>query len=166
VGVTIEAKVDPPTMVEGSDARVTVTVSGQTGYPDARETVSLEAVSFDILPSQPTALDLSKGFARIEYVVTPKGHGTKYLVVNAHFGGPEDKSFDNETSETIEIRVLSSGPSFLGITSATWTVLQVIGSVSGFPSLLILIVTRILDARKKKAEDKQAADAPKIILPK
>ena len=77
------------------------------------------------------------------------------------------KHTDGDEHEPIlKVSVVRASSSFLGLDSRVWTALQAAGSVIGLPSLILLVVTRRLDARKKKAEEKQALDAPKIILPK
>jgi hypothetical protein len=164
VDVAVTATINPTPLADDSDAEVTIEVSVDTNNWDAHETVRLESESFKIVPSEPRSLDLRSGFAKAQYVITPKGRGNKMLRVYANYVGPHSKrAFEHE--EVIKVRVIAP-ESFLGVSSQAWTVVQGVGAALGAPSLLLLVVTRWLDARKKKAEDKQADDTPKIILPK
>lgn len=164
VRVTVSAKVDPSPLQEDSDAEVQIDVKTDVA-PTLRdqigqETVRLESDSFKVRPSEPRILDLRQGAGIARYVITPISPGDKMLRVFAkHSDGDEHE-------EILKVTVVRAASAYLGVDSRVWAALQAGGAVIGLPSLLLLIVTRWLDARKKKAEDKQAVDPPKIILPK
>ncbi|MFL9966413.1 hypothetical protein PQR02_36575, partial [Paraburkholderia sediminicola] len=124
------------------------------------ETVRLESDSFKIKPSYPRTLDLSHGAGVAQYVVQPTGPGEKMLRLFAkHSSG-------KEYEKILSLRVVKVESSFVGVNTKVWTALQGVGAAIGIPGLLVLLITRVLDARKRKAEAKQADDTPKIILPK
>jgi len=125
-----------------------------------QETVRLESESFKVRPSEPRVLDLRQATGIARFVITPTGPGEKMLRVFArHTDG-------DEYEDILKVSVVRAQTSYLGVDTKVWAALQAAGTVIGLPSLLLLIVTRVLDARKKTAEEKKSDDTPKIILPK
>ncbi|SOE59046.1 hypothetical protein SAMN05414139_01465 [Burkholderia sp. D7] len=166
VDVAVTATINPTPLADDSDAEVTIEVSVATKNWPAHEMVRLESESFKIVPSEPRSLDLRSGSAKAQYVITPKGRGTKMLHVFATYVGPHPAVSSFEDEQVITVRVIAPSSGYLGMTSQAWTVVQGVGAALGAPSLLLLIVTRWLDGRKKKTDDNKADDTPKIILPK
>jgi hypothetical protein len=165
VTITIRPAI-PSSMYVDSDAEVDIDVvaKGAEDATSAQETQRLESESFGIVPRDARTLALVKGAAKAKYVITPHGIGEKRLRI---FGQYADRgSIDNllplsgqEYEDVLNLTVLARpSPIFLGITKETWTALQGVGAAIGVPGLLVLVITRLLDARKTEAEEKKAAE--------
>lgn len=173
VRVHVTAAIDRSPLFENSDAKVSIAVNvGPDGPPEALETIQLESESFGIVPHGGVQkIEVRNGAGYAEYAITPHGSGDKMLRVYAQYslGGdnPRVRVDSPIHEEILTAKVLPMpNPTTFGVSKDTWTALQAVGTAIGAPSLLVLIVTKLLDARKKKAEEKPADDGPKIILPK
>ncbi|MDR5791681.1 hypothetical protein P9281_34610 [Caballeronia sp. LP003] len=166
VRVTVTSTIEPLPLREDADAEVRIDVKTDVASPLrsvlGQETVRLESESFRIRPSEPRVLDLDKDSTVARYVITPTGVGNKLLRVFArHTNG-------QEFEDVLKVQVVRVEPAFLGIDNTTWKRLQAGCAAIGLPGLAILCITRWLDARKRRAEQKKETDdrAPKIIMPK
>lgn len=167
VQVLVKSSVVPSPLLEDSDAEVLIEVSTDAPVDTGRETVSVVSESFKIVPTGVETVELYRGSGRARFVITPKGHGDRKLRVTARFHDDSLPPQANQQYEDVlDVRVVRYVPTYLGVSTDAWHALQGVGTLVGVPSVLLLIATRFLDARKKKAEDKKADDTPKIILPK
>ena len=184
VRVTVEAAVDPPTLIENADAvvHVNVTTDARSGV----ETVELQSESFRIAPRDPVSLDLGTGSSAASFVISPQGPGEKRLRLYAEYhdtqrrvrmSGRYSIPSGMETielhaprhEEILEAKVIPKpSPTFIGVGTDTWASLQALGTAIGAPSMLTLVITNVLDARKRRREAQQAKEdaTPKLILPK
>jgi hypothetical protein len=169
--VTLGATVSPIPLPRDSDATVKVAVS-ETSVTQGVIHIRLVSESFAILPESAKIYSSMKGetpqFGQGDsflFVATPRSTGNKKIGIYAQHSGdlnPVD-FLDARNVDIIDIPVIDEAPRFLGIAAEAWSAIRNVAAIIGFPGILLLLLSRLLDARKAR---RSAANArTKIVIP-